>query len=246
MFENLFSDFCSMLPADGYLFSIHILSWPGCLTLFPTHGGWVAVGLSAGAMICLSEYVTYVLNKNTRPGEEHGSAQFNMDYKKLLHDYVLSPKVLWQMKEKELARLAARYGRRSRKYRKMERQAKRNCRSVKASGGRKLCKRTHFTKKEIAWCLMSAQLYSKGVALSLDTRLTQLNLNVVVFGGSGAGKSRFFVEPNLLQANSSFVVTDPSGELLMKVGKYLEKQGYVIKCLNIERMEDSQRYNPFA
>ncbi|MBQ9632311.1 MAG: type IV secretory system conjugative DNA transfer family protein [Lachnospiraceae bacterium] len=80
----------------------------------------------------------------------------------------------------------------------------------------------------------------------MDTRLTQLNLNTIVFGGSGAGKSRFFVEPNLLQANSSFVVTDPSGELMMKVGKFLEKQGYVIKCLNIERMEESQRYNPFA
>ena len=80
MFENLFSDFFSMLPAEETVFSIHITSWPGCLTLFPAHGGWVTAALSAGAMVCLSEYVTYVLNKNTRPGEEHGSAQFNMDY----------------------------------------------------------------------------------------------------------------------------------------------------------------------
>ena len=246
MFENLFSDLCSMLPVDGYFLGVHVTSWPGALYLLPTHGGWVAILLTSGLLICLSEYVTYVLNKNTRPGEEHGSAQFNMDYKKLFHDYVMSPKILWQMKEKELARIASRHGRRSRKYMRMERQAKRDCRSVRVSGGRKLCKRKRFTQKETAWCLMSAQLYSRSVALSLDTRLTQLNLNTVVFGGSGAGKSRFFVEPNLLQANSSFVVTDPSGELLMKVGKFLEKQGYVIKCLNIERMEESQRYNPFA
>ena len=118
--------------------------------------------------------------------------------------------------------------------------------TVKASGGRNLCKRQKFTDEEVACCRLNSQIYSKRVALSMDTRLTQLNLNVIVFGGSGAGKSRFFAEPNLLQANSSFVVTDPSGELMMKVGSYLESQGYTIKCLNIERMEESMRYNPFA
>ena len=246
MFENLILEFSGMLPVDAWFFSIHVTRWPGAFCFFPSHGGWVISGLAAGSLVCLSEYVTYVLNKNTRPGEEHGSAQFNMDYRKLIHDYVMSPKILWQMKENELKRIASRFGMRSREYRRRERSAKRACRAVSASGGRKLSKRTRFSKKEIAWCLLSSQLYSKNVALSLDTRLTQLNLNTVVFGGSGAGKSRFFVEPNLLQANSSFVVTDPSGELLMKVGKFLEKQGYVIKCLNIERMEESQRYNPFA
>ena len=140
MFENLMADFCSMLPADAWFFNIHITKWPGALSLLPSHGGWIIAALSSGIMICLSEYVTYVLNKNTRPGEEHGSAQFNMDYKKLLHDYVMSPKILWQMKEKELEKLASRYGRHSGKYRRKERQAKRDCRSVPASGGRKLCK----------------------------------------------------------------------------------------------------------
>ena len=246
VFENAVSDFLSMLPADIRIFRLHITKWPGCIYLLPAHVGWVAASLLTGAFFCLSEYVTYVLNKNTRPGEEHGSAQFNMDYKKLVHDYVMSPRILMQLKKKELDKAASRYGRRSRRYMRLEKKAKQECCTVKASGGRQLCKRSRFTKQEIAWCLLHTQLYSKNVALSLDTRLTQLNLNVVVFGGSGAGKSRFFVEDNLLQANSSFVVTDPSGELMMKVGKFLESQGYVIKCLNIERMEESQRYNPFA
>lgn len=132
------------------------------------------------------------------------------------------------------------------KYRKKLKKAEKRYAVKEAPGGRLLCKRNRFTDEEKAYCRMYSQIYSKNVALSLDTRLTQLNLNTIVFGGSGAGKSRYFAEPNLLQANTSFVVTDPSGELLMKTGSYLESQGYVIKCLNIEKMEESQRYNPFA
>lgn len=132
------------------------------------------------------------------------------------------------------------------KYRKKLKKAEKRYAVKEAPGGRLLCKRNRFTDEEKAYCRMYSQIYSKNVALSLDTRLTQLNLNTIVFGGSGAGKSRYFAEPNLLQANTSFVVTDPSGELLMKTGAYLESQGYVIKCLNIEKMEESQRYNPFA
>lgn len=118
--------------------------------------------------------------------------------------------------------------------------------TVRASGGRKICKTKKFTPQERAYCRSQTQIYSNRVALSLDTRITHLNLNTIVFGGSGAGKSRFFVKPNILQANSSFVVTDPSGELLASDGCFLERQGYVVKCLNIEDMGSSMRYNPFA
>lgn len=124
--------------------------------------------------------------------------------------------------------------------------AEKRYRTYKASRGRKLCKKKKFKADEIACAMLNTQIYSKRVALSMDTRLTQLNLNTIVLGGSGAGKSRYYVKPNLLQANSSYVVTDPSGELLMSVGKFLESQGYVIKCLNIEDMGNSMRYNPFA
>lgn len=72
-----------------------------------------------------------------------------------------------------------------------------------------------------------------------------LNLNMLILGGSGTGKSRFFVKPNIMQCNTSFVVTDPSGELLKSCGKMLEKMGYDIKVFNIDDMRHSCNYNPF-
>lgn len=84
------------------------------------------------------------------------------------------------------------------------------------------------------------------VQLSLDTAKTGKNLNVCVFGGSGAGKTRNYVLPNILQANTSFVITDHGGYLLNKTRKFLEEQGYVIKVLNLSDTEHSNHYNPFA
>ncbi|MBQ4362854.1 MAG: type IV secretory system conjugative DNA transfer family protein, partial [Oscillospiraceae bacterium] len=72
-----------------------------------------------------------------------------------------------------------------------------------------------------------------------------LNLNMMILGGSGTGKSRFFVKPNLMQCNTSYVVTDPSGELLQSCGKMLERMGYKIKVFNINDMKHSSNYNPF-
>lgn len=75
------------------------------------------------------------------------------------------------------------------------------------------------------------------------------NKNVLVIGGSGAGKTRYFVKPNLLQMNGSYVVTDPKGTLLQECGKAFEESGYRIKVLNIngmEGMKQSLHYNPFA
>lgn len=83
-------------------------------------------------------------------------------------------------------------------------------------------------------------------SLSLDTRKTNKNLNILAIGGSGTGKSRSFVKPNLLQANTSYVVTDPKGELLRDTGYFLQSQGYQIKVLNLIDMASSCRYNPFA
>jgi len=72
-----------------------------------------------------------------------------------------------------------------------------------------------------------------------------LNLNMIILGGSGTGKSRFFVKPNLLQCNTSFVVTDPSGELVESCGKMLMRHGYEIRVFNLNDMKHSSNYNPF-
>jgi type IV secretion system protein VirD4 len=72
------------------------------------------------------------------------------------------------------------------------------------------------------------------------------NKNVLVIGGSGSGKTRFFVKPNLMQMHSSYVVTDPKGTVLLECGNLLVKGGYVIKVLNTINFKKSMHYNPFA
>ncbi len=72
------------------------------------------------------------------------------------------------------------------------------------------------------------------------------NKNVIVIGGSGSGKTRFFIKPNLMQLHSSYVVTDPKGTVLNEVGKLLLRGGYKIKSLNTINFKKSMHYNPFA
>ncbi len=72
------------------------------------------------------------------------------------------------------------------------------------------------------------------------------NKNILVIGGSGSRKTRFFCKPSLLQAHSSFVVTDPKETLLPEIGTFLERKKYRIKCLNLINFKKSMRYNPLA
>lgn len=88
-------------------------------------------------------------------------------------------------------------------------------------------------------------ILTKDIYLNMDTKKTRLNNNVLVVGGSGSGKSRFVIKPNVLQCNCSMVITDPSGEILESCGKVLEESGYRIKVLNLVEMTKSNRYNPF-
>ena len=89
-------------------------------------------------------------------------------------------------------------------------------------------------------------ILAQGFNLSMNNRVTNRNCNTVVVAGSGRGKSFRFVGPNLLQCNASYVVTDPSGTLYRQYGNFLERKGYRVKCLNIQKMNRSCHYNPFA
>ena len=86
--------------------------------------------------------------------------------------------------------------------------------------------------------------------LTMESRPKDLkyarNKNVLVIGGSGSGKTRFFIQPNLLQMHSSYVVTDPKGELLSSCGTALMRKGYQVRVLNTVNMKKSMKYNPFA
>ena len=91
----------------------------------------------------------------------------------------------------------------------------------------------------------SNKVFSQNVRMGLDGKKHRRNLNTVVIGGSGAGKTRFYAKPNIMQCNTSFVVLDPKGEIIRSVGHLLEENGYVIKVIDLIDMSKSLGYNPF-
>ena len=110
------------------------------------------------------------------------------------------------------------------------------------------------TKKDIAPFIDPE--FSRNVILTQTEYLTMnnrpknpayaRNKNVLVIGGSGAGKTRFWLKPNLLQAHSSYVITDPKGEILLSCGNFLLREGYDVRILNTINFHKSQHYNPFV
>ena len=90
------------------------------------------------------------------------------------------------------------------------------------------------------------KLLTQKTSIGLDGRKHRRNLNVLVCGGSGAGKTRFYAKPNIMQANTSFVVLDPKGEILRDTGNLLKEKGYDIKVLDLINMQKSHCYNPFV
>ena len=93
---------------------------------------------------------------------------------------------------------------------------------------------------------LSNKILTQNIAMGLDGKIHRRNLNTLVIGGSGAGKTRFYAKPNIYQCNSSFVILDPKGEILKSSGGLLEKEGYVIKVLDLINMDKSHCYNPFC
>lgn len=89
-------------------------------------------------------------------------------------------------------------------------------------------------------------ILSQHISMGLDGRRHKRNLNVIVVGGSGAGKTRGYVLPNIMECNCSYIIADPKGEILRKTGGLLEKEGYEICILNLVDLEKSDCYNPIA
>ncbi|WP_214629685.1 VirD4-like conjugal transfer protein, CD1115 family [Paenibacillus agaridevorans] len=90
------------------------------------------------------------------------------------------------------------------------------------------------------------KILTQQVRIGLDGRKHRRNLNVLVVGGSGSGKTRFYAKPNVMQAHTSFVVLDPKGEILRDTGHLLKSKGYDIKVLDLINPHRSHGYNPFA
>lgn len=88
-------------------------------------------------------------------------------------------------------------------------------------------------------------LLTEHFQLGLNSRKHRRNLNILVVGGSGSGKTRYYAKPNLMQGNCSYLITDPKGELLRDTGHLLKKQGYEVKVFDLINMANSFCYNPF-
>ena len=95
------------------------------------------------------------------------------------------------------------------------------------------------------FCQKQNKILTRHVRLGLDTHKHRRSLNVLVIGGSGAAKTRGYVKPNILEANTNYVITDPKSEVLIATGGYLKQQGYDIRVLNLVNLEQSDGYNPF-
>ena len=123
---------------------------------------------------------------------------------------------------------------------------RRNYRRREEHGSAKWGDANAVNKKYAQFPKSENKLMTQNVSIGLNAKKHRRNLNTLVCGGSGAGKTRFYCKPNLMQANTSFVVLDPKGEIVRDVGKLLETKGYEIKVLDLISMEKSHCYNPFV
>ncbi|WP_195294999.1 VirD4-like conjugal transfer protein, CD1115 family [Faecalitalea cylindroides] len=122
----------------------------------------------------------------------------------------------------------------------------RNYRRQEEYGSAKWGSASKVNKKYADKTYSKNKILSQNVRIGLDGKKHRRNLNTLVIGGSGAGKTRFYAKPNILQCNTSFVCLDPKGELLRDTGNLLEKEGYVIRVIDLIDISKSHGYNPFA
>lgn len=120
-----------------------------------------------------------------------------------------------------------------------------NYRRKEEYGSAKWANTFQVNKKYYNRVYLENKLFSQNFRIGLDGKKHRRNLNSLIIGGSGAGKTRFYGKPNIMQCNTSFVVLDPKGEILRDTGYLLEKEGYVIKVVDLINMTRSHCYNPF-
>ena len=123
---------------------------------------------------------------------------------------------------------------------------KRNYRKNEEHGSAKWGDVNEINKKYQQFPESSNKILTQNVSIGYDGRKHRRNLNTIVIGGSGAGKTRFYAKPNVMQANTSLIILDPKGEIARDEGHLLEKKGYIVKVLDLINMERSHCYNPFV
>ncbi len=138
LYDGLLHDLIGIHDHPWRFLVLHGERLPGVLILTPAQWLWGLAGMAGGALLCLSEYTTYLLNRNTRPGEEHGSAQFGSDYSALLTGYVMSPRIIAKWREEKLKKVSLRKGESSLPVWLTKMKLRHADRSRKAAGGRRV------------------------------------------------------------------------------------------------------------
>ena len=190
------------------------------IQLFPTDGLMVGIFFFVGVMINLYLYNEY-LRVSQSVNDAHGDAAFEDNMKQYNKEFLYNPKVVAKVEGKKVTDRYAPYN-------------EEHKRVLKHTPGR----------NAIEECQKQALILADGLFLALDGKWTQRNWNIIVFGASGAGKTRYFIIPNTLQLDGCYIIVDPSGELEQQLGGVLIKNGYIIKRLSTDDMTKSNRFNP--
>lgn len=197
--------------------------------IFPTNVLCIGMFLMAAAIIDVLLYNKYLITKDTVE-YAHGDARFETDYDQYEKEFVVDPAVVTEMKGVKM----------DNKNCPRNEEGKKVYKGIKKTQGDKV--KYHDVIEE---CRRRSMVYTDKIYLSLNGSWSQRNTNSIIFGASGTGKSRYFLKPNILQANSSIICTDPSGDVMQATGYFLEKiMGYDVRCFNIEDMTKSCRFNP--
>lgn len=183
----------------------------------------IYVGLLVFLITFCYMFMDYEKKKNSRFNEEHGSSKFMTakDMPAFNRNFLYDPEIVKKYKW----RIRTRYD---------------NIQLKKV-----LKKFSYVSRKAKEECFLNSQIMGQDVYLSMNTKFINRNLNTITIGGSGQGKSYSELFPNALMGTSNYVFTDPSGEILLKVGKFLEEEcGYLIKVFNVDEFQKSMKYNP--
>lgn len=199
-------------------FSKHIVEHP--FELFPSD--WLMVGIFffVGVMVDLYLYNEY-LRVSDSVLDAHGDAAFEEDIRQYNKEFVYNPKLVAEITKCKVINRFAPF-----------------------NEEHKRVVRKEPDKKVQILCKQQAIALADGLYLNVDGKWTQRNLNVMVYGASGAGKTRGVILPNLLQLLGCYIVVDPSGEIEQKTRAIFEKNGYVIRRLSTDDMTKSNRFNP--
>lgn len=199
-------------------FAVHMVEHP--FKLFPSD--WLMVGMFFFVAVMVNMYLyNEYLRVSQAVYDAHGDAAFEDNFKQYDKEFLYNPKIVAQVEHKKVTDRYAPYNE----------EHKRVLRHTPDAKAREVC-------------IQNALILAMDLYLAMDGKWTQRNWNIMTFGASGSGKTRYFIEPNVLQMLGCYILVDPLGEIEQKHRGVFEKNGYRIRRLSTDDMTKSNRFNP--